>query len=172
MKKKVIWISIVVIAAVILSFPFFLQEQGYIKIDPPGVEIQLHSGLFSKIRISSGAEPVAVNARVYKPRHLSVTTKQNGSTWQLNSFGPWGTLAQIGVKDNATTVLKLGPPFKIKPSVNRRDSSVSIDFSIIGQAGEHYSASVIKNGQQLPTPKLKIVDEAGKILVEGQFKYG
>lgn len=172
MKRRDIWISIAIIIAAFLAFHFYTRQEGQIKIDTKGVEMQLRSGLFSKIRITSGAEPVTVNARVYKPRSISIATKQNGDTWRLNSFGPWGKLAKIRVKNNETTVLKLGPPFTIKPRVAQRGTLVSVGLSIIGQAGEDYGIRVVKNGRRLPAPKVKIVDEAGKTLASGKFAYG
>jgi hypothetical protein len=98
--------------------------------------------------------------------------KQNGNTWQIDSSGPWGKLSTIKVRKNSTTVLELGQSFLIKPSVSKSGSQVSIGLSIIGRAGEHYSAEITKNGKRLPTPKLKIVDETGNVLTSGKFEYG
>ena len=173
MKKKSIWISIAIIIAAFLAFHFYTRQEGRIKIDTDGVEMQLRSGWFSTIRVTSGAEPVTVNARVYRPRSISIAMKQNGDTWRLNSSGPWGKLAKIRVNNNETTVLKLlGPPFTIKPRVAQRGTLVSVGFSVIGQAGEDYDIRVVKNGRRLPAPKVKIVDEAGKALASGKFAYG
>ena len=99
--------------------------------------------------------------------------KQDVNTWRLASFGPWGELAKIKVKNNETTVLKPGPPFLIKPDVHQGGSQVSIGLSIIGQAGEHYGAgAIMKNGRMLAAPKVKIVDKAGNTLASGNFEYG
>ncbi len=171
-KKKNIWISIGIIAAVVLAFHYYPRQQGYIKIDTAGVEMQLHGGWFSKTRIASGAEPATVKARVYSAGRMSITAKQDGDTWRINSFGPWGKLAKIKVKENETTVLELGPPLLIKPSIRKSSSLVSIGLSIIGQAGEHYSTTITKNARGLPAPGLKIVDEAGNVLASGKFEYG
>jgi len=175
MKKKDIWISVAIIVAASLVFYFHSlrkQQQGYIRIDGPGAELQLGSGLFGTTRITSGLEPVAVRARGYRPKRLSIAMKENGNTWRIESRGPWGNLSKIEVKHDETTVLKLGPPLSIKPIVHQSGSRASIDFSMVGQAGEHYSASVAKNGRTLASPGLKIVDEAGKVLTSGKFEYG
>ena len=172
MKKRDIWISVAIIAAACLAFYFFSQQKGYIKIDGPGAELQLGSGLFSTARITSGQEPVALRARAYRPKRLSIAMKENGSTWRIDSRGPWGDLSRVKVKNDETTVLKLGPPLLIKPKVSQRSSLVSVDFSIIGQAGEHYGAGIAKNGRRLAAPGLKIVDEAGEVLASGKFAYG
>ncbi|MHC4457687.1 MAG: hypothetical protein ACYS0I_11495 [Planctomycetota bacterium] len=164
MKKKNILIFLIIIAAVVLLFQFYLQGQGYIKIDTAGVKM--------KIEIVSGPEPVAVKAREYSPASLWLSTKEEENTWLLRGGGPWGKLSEIDVKDDETTVLKLGPPFLIKPDVSQRDSQVSIGLSIVGLAGEHYSAAVNKNGRILEAPTVRIVDKTGETLASGKFEYG
>jgi len=62
--------------------------------------------------------------------------------------------------------------FTIKLRVTQRGALVSVGFSMIGQAGEDYGIRVVKNGRRLPAPKVKIVDEAGKVLASGKFAYG
>lgn len=172
MKKRNIWISIAIIAAAVLVFCFYMRQEGYIKIDTPGIELQLRSGWFNRAMITSGTEPVKISARTYTPKRLRISGEQDGNRWQIDSFGPWEKLARIKVKNDETTVLKLGPPFLIRPRVDQSGSRVLIGLSITGQAGEHYNAGVMKNGRRQPAPKLKIVDEAGKILASGKFEYG
>ena len=177
MKKRDIWISVAIIAAAVLLLYSYSQgkgQKGQIKIDAGGAaaKLQLAGGLFNKATISSGAEPTKVSARAHRPEQLSLSMKQDSNTWQIDSSGPWGKLSTISVNDNDTTVLKLGPPFLIKPSVSKSSSLVSIGLSIIGRAGVHYKAEITKNGKRLPTPKLKIVDETGNVLATGKFEYG
>ncbi len=174
MKKRDIWISVAIIAAAVLLLYSYSQGQGRIKIDAAGAvaTLQLHSGWLGKATISSGAEPDTVSSRLQRPEYLSLSMKQDSSTWQIDSRGPWGKLSKISVNNNDTTVLKLGPPFLIKPSVSKSSSLVSIGLSIVGRAGEHYRAEITKNRKRLPTPKLKIVDETGNVLASGKFEYG
>ncbi len=172
MKRRDIWISVAIIAVACLVFCFHSQQKGYIRIDGPGAELQLGSGLFSTTKITSGQELVALRARAYRPKRLSIAMKENGNTWRIDSRGPWGDMSRVKVKNDETTVLKLGPPLLIMPKINQRSSLVSVDFSIIGQAGEHYGAGIAKNGRRLAAPGLKIVDEAGEILASGKFEYG
>ena len=169
--KKWVWI-IIAFTAVGIGVLFFLPvKEGYIKIGAEGVEMQLSSGWFCKSKITSGTEQ-RVRARVYRPRYLSIKKKQNESTWELRSFGPWGKLGKITVKNEETTLLRLGAPFTIKTVVNPGSSQLFIYFSIIGRAGEQYSLRAMKNTRRLPAPRLEIVDEAGKILASGKFEYG
>ena len=174
MKKRDIWISVAIIAIAVLAFYFYSQGKGRIKIDAGGAAATLHlrSSWLSKATISSGAEPSKVSSRVHRPVQLSLSMKQDSNTWQLDSRGPWGDLSTIKVTKNNATVLKLGPPFLVKTNVRKSGSNVSIDFAVIGNAGEHYGNSIMRNNQRAPAPKLEIVDEAGNVLASGKFAYG
>jgi len=176
MKKRDIWISVAIIAAAVLILMLFSSSssKGQIKIDAGGAiaELQLAGGLFSKATISSGAEPAKVSAQAHRPEQLSLSMKQGGDTWQIDSRGPWGKLSKISVNNNDTTALKLGPPFLIKPGVRKSGSNVSVDFAIIGQASEQYQNVVRKNNRAVPAPKAKIIDETGNVIASGKFEYG
>ncbi len=175
MKKRDIWISVAIIAAAVLLLYSYSRGKGRIKIDVAGADatLRVDRGWFSdRALIKSKYGPVTMRARIYRPQRLSISTKQDGDTWLLYSSGPWGKLSTIKVKNNSTTVLELGQPLLIKPSVNKSSSLVSIGLSIIGRAGVHYRPEITKNGKRLPTPKLKIVDETGNVIASGKFEYG
>ena len=174
MKKRDIWISVAIIAAAVLLVYSYSQGKGQIKIDAGGAAatLQLRSGWLSKATISSGAEPATVSGRVHRPQRLSLSMKQDSNTWQIDSRGPWGDLSTIKVKNNDTTVLKLGPPFLIKPKVPKSGSRISIDFAVIGQAGEKYQNFARKNNRAVPAAKANIIDETGNVLASGKFAYG
>ena len=174
MKKRDIWISVAIIATAVLAFYFYSQGKGQIKIDAGGAiaTLQLRSGWFGKAAISSGAEPATVSGRVHRPQRLSLSMKQDSSTWQIDSRGPWGDLSTIKVANNNATVLKLGPPFLIKPKVRKSGSNVSIDFAVIGQASEQYQNFARKNNRAVPAAKANIVDETGNVIASGKFEYG
>ena len=174
MKKRDIWISVAIIAVAVLLLYLYSQGKGRIKIDAgvAAATLQLRRSWLSKATISSGAEPTKVSSRVHRPAQLSLSMKQGSNTWRLDSSGPWGDLSTIKVTNNNTTVLKLGPPFLIKPKVRKSGSNVSIDFAVIGQASEQYRNSIMQNNRRVPAPKLKIVDEAGNVLASGKFAYG
>lgn len=174
MKKKDIWISIAIIAAAALTLCLYWRRKGSIKIDAGGATaaLQIHSSLLRKVTVTSEAEPATVSAQVHRPKHLSISMKQDGYTWQIDSRGPWGDLSRIKVKNNETTTLRLGPPFLIRPIVKKSGSLLSIDFAIIGQAGERYENFVRRNNKAMPGAKVKILDEAGNVLVNDKFRYG
>ena len=175
MKKRDIWISVAIIAAAFLLLYSYSQGKGRITIDADGAEatLRVNRGWFSdRALIKSKDGPVMMRARIYRPQRLSISTKQNGDTWLLYSRGPWGKLSKIRVKNNSTTVLQLGQPLLIKPSISKRGSQISIGLSIIDRAGVSYYAAITKNEKRLAPPKLKIVDEAGNVLTSGKFEYG
>lgn len=172
MKEKYLFIFIIIAAC--LAFYFWPRQKGYIEIDTSGIPatLRLHHGPFSRAIVSSDKQPSAVRVDLYHPRLLQLRGQRDGDTWQIDSSGPWGKLGNIKVNKDETTVLKLGPPLLIKPNVTKRNSQVSIDFSITGQAGERYGNVITKNGRRVSTPELKIIDEGGKVLAAGRFQYG
>jgi hypothetical protein len=174
MKKRDIWISVAIIAAAGLLLFLSLQKKGRLQIDAGGAvpTMRLSNSWFGKAIIDSGIQPSKVSARLHRPQWLNILMQQDGDTWQLESRGPWGELSTIRVKKNDTTVLKLGPPFQIKTKALYTGSKVSIDFNIIGKAGEHYRNSIMQNNKRASAPKLKIIDEAGNVLASGKFEYG
>ena len=174
MKKKDIFISLAIIGAAALAVWVCLHTKGYVRIDAgqANAELQLKDGWFTKATVTSSGKMAELGARVYNTRRLNISAKQNGQTWQIECLGPWGELSRVRVKSKGTTELRLGPPFLVKPGISRSGSFVSIDYTIIGQAGEHYRSFAMRDGQAVPGAKINIVDEAGNVLNSGKFEYG
>lgn len=96
---------------------------------------------------------------------LSVTD-ENGDKWVLE-------LAKgQSISSLTDSAAKTGPPLLITTDVQIKGLDVSIGLVVEGQAGEKYVGGVQKNGQWQPPPEFNIVNEAGKILTSGRFKYG
>ena len=91
---------------------------------------------------------------------------ENGDKWTLD-LAKGQLVSSIKGSDN-----KPGPPLLIKTDVQIKTQEVSIGLIVEGQAGEKYAGGTKKNGRWLPPPSFKIVDEAGKTLASGVFKYG
>ena len=174
MKKKDMLISLAIIACAGLTLLYYTQRKGYVGVNAGGADavLQLNSSWLIHTTITSGGEPATISARIHRPQHLSLSMKQDGHTWRIESRGPWGNLSKIKVRNNEATALRLGPPFLIKPEVNKNGSFLSIDYAIIGQAGEQYQNFITKNNRVVTGAKIEIVDETGNILVSGSFKYG
>ena len=174
MKKRDIWISIAIVAGAVLLLLISLQKKGRLQIDAGGAvtTMRLSNNWLGNATINSAAQPCKVSARLHRPQWLKLSMKQGSDTWRLESRGPWGDLSTIRVKNNNTTVLQLGPPFQIKTKTLYTSSKVSIDFNIIGKAGEHYQNVVMQNNKIASAPKVKIIDEDGNVLASGKFEYG
>lgn len=174
MKKKDIWISLAIIACSGLAVLYYTQRKGYVGIDAGGAdaEFQLKSSWLIHTTITSDDEPAAIGARIYRPQFLSLSMKQNGHTWRIESRGPWADLSRIKVRSDEATAIRLGPPFLIRPEIRKKDSRLSINYAIIGQAGEQYRNFITKNNRAVTGVKINIVDETGNVLESGKFKYG
>lgn len=174
MKKNDIWISLAIITAAGLVLLFYTQRKGFVGIDAGGADavLELKSSWIAQTTITSAVEPAKIGARIYRPKLLSLSMKQGGDTWHIESHGPWGDLSKIKVRHKEATALKFGPPFLIKPEVQKYGSILSIDYAITGRAGEKYDKNFTRNNRTVTGAKIKIVDESGKVLKSGGFKYG
>ena len=93
-------------------------------------------------------------------------TDANGVAWALDQAGG----ALLSTEPNAP---KAGPPILVKTDVQKvGDHEMSIGLLLEGQAGEQYRPAVKKNGSPLSAPKLRIVNEAGQVVTQGDFQYG
>jgi len=174
MKKKDILISLAIIAVSGLVLLYYSQRKGFVGIDAGGAEALLHlsRSRLTSARIASNEEPAAIGARIYRPQFLGLSMGQDGHTWRIESRGPWAHLSKIKIRNNEATAIRLGPPFLIKPEVKKNGSIISINYAIIGQAGEQYQNFITKNNRAVTGAKIKIVDETGNVIKSGSFKYG
>ena len=172
MKKRDVMVLVAIIAVSLAPTLALGQSKGHIAFSTPGAKLELRYLLIRTMTLTSSEQPIEVPARTYTPRRLVITAKEDGQTWQLTSQGPWGDMSRIKVLPGATTTVKCGGPFKIVPKTSVSRGQVNIDFAILGQGGEQYSKIVTKNGRVVPAPRVKILDEQGKIFASGQFAYG
>lgn len=174
MKKRDIWLSIAIIAAALFILCGYFRSAGRIEIDSGGAVamLQLRSNWFRHTAITSGAARTSVGAGVHRPKLLSVSMERDGHDWRIDSRGPWMNLSRIRVKSLRTTSLRLGPPFHVRPGVRRNGSFVDIDFTITGQAGERYQRFAVMDGRAVQNSGFRIMDDTGKMLKAGKFRYG
>ena len=93
-------------------------------------------------------------------------TDANGVSWSLDQVGG----AVVSTEPNRP---KPGPPILVSANVQRvADREMSIGVVLQGQAGEQYRPAVMKNGTRRPAPKLRILNEAGEVVTQGDFQYG
>ena len=173
MKRKDILISLGIIVACIGAFLLYSFTNslvhGYIEIDSndTNAELFLNGSIFTRDTKITGKEPVLINTRVTRPKALTISKTQDSNSLKLVSYGPWGDLSRIKIKNNQTLKLEVGPPLIIKPLINYQSGIVTIGFAVVGQAGESYQIPLTKT-----SPKVKIMDENGKTLASGSFAYG
>ncbi len=93
-------------------------------------------------------------------------TDANGVAWSLEQVGgPAVSTEPSGPK--------AGPPILAVANVQRvAEREFSIGLILQGQAGEQYRPGVKKNGTTQAPPKLRILNEAGQVVTQGDFQYG
>jgi len=107
----------------------------------------------SSLRPSSGPSPL-------------IASDKNGDKWVLElASTPYLPAA-------GDSIARTGAPLLIRTDVQIAGRDVSIGLIVEGQGGETYVPGAQKNGQRLPAPGLKIIDEAGKTLAADTFQYG
>ena len=193
MKKSLIFVFIIlglIIVWIILAHP---KDSGNIEEPSVGIENKpghsyikkvTASGVRAELHLRSTGNPIKivhipgtkvemeVAPATYTPDNIRLLSEQNGDKWWVQPYKSWGKLEEIKVEPGRTTELKFGPPLIIKTDVSANGREASIDLLITGQANERYYPGAWKNDQRQPAPELKIVDEAGKVLVTDRFKYG
>jgi len=172
MRDRLTLLLLGIIAVALVGVCFLAQRKAAVTLATPGAELQLEGGFGRGLILRSGSPPTPVRARAYRPTSLTLTREQDGATWQLRSWGPWGQLARISLPRGRTTTLEVGPPLQIKPQVEVYPGQVRMALGLFGRAGEKYENSILKNHQRIPGPQVKILDEAGTLLASGQFQYG
>jgi len=108
---------------------------------------------------------MAIQARLSK-------TDAEGAKWRLSESGS-GKKEGFEIRAGETRAIKLGPPLKTKIETRAiNDGSIVISLVLEGQAGEQYAPRAVKGAETPRPPKLKILDEAGKVLTAGAFAFG
>lgn len=108
---------------------------------------------------------MAIQARLSK-------TDAEGAKWRLSESGS-EKREGFEIRAGETRALRLGPPLKTRIETRAiGDGSISISLVLEGQAGEQYAPRAVKGDETPRPPKLKILNEAGKILAQGNFEYG
>ena len=190
--KRILSISICSLLLLSLAGGFFFTRKvGKIKTDTEGVSLHLEGSWWSRITVGPQVKAVEAKKGTYRPRRLyrklerkvaDEKGNEKGEKWRIYSFGPWGKLAKITVKEDETTELKFGGPLTVKPTVRLGRKSggrliVTIGLKLVGEYGEEYSVRATATDEKgksrsLKGPKLRIFDETGKELANGKFAFG
>jgi hypothetical protein len=93
-------------------------------------------------------------------------TDGRGTEWAITPVGGRPIVADA----NATEVK---PVVVVKTDVLRASGrEMLIGLILQDRDGQSYLPAVVKGGVRLPAPKLRIVDEAGEVLLDDSFQYG
>jgi len=147
----------------------------------PGTEV-LGASDFGVLRVAPADGKTRVPAGRFTPILIQLSrTDAAGAKWTLRYSGGAEKLNEFEIRPDEVVQVRLGPPLVAKAEVQTSSSgdagsqgrkTVSIDLSLIGQAGEAYAPGAMKGNTQPPPPSLEILDEAGKVLQSGKFEYG
>lgn len=112
---------------------------------------------------ASQQRPSALPTGPYAPIHQ---TDARGVDWAINPAGGRPT-----VEDSNGVPAK--PVIVVKTEVIRAgDRDILIGLILTDRDGQRYQPAVAKGGARQPAPKLRIVNEAGKVVLDDSFRYG
>ncbi len=117
-----------------------------------------------------------------------------GTRWALTGLWDFtgaslGALKGFEIRAGETRALRIGPPLAPKAEPDTAASAQvsrlskdqgtpdlprtrALSLVLVGRGGERYSVAVAKGPSVLPPPKVKVLDENGKILAQGDSTYG
>lgn len=91
---------------------------------------------------------------------------QNGTEWVITQTNRLPAPKDAGGVQSKPTILVQTDVFR------SREREMLIGLVLAGADGQRYQPAVMKGGARLPAPKLRIVDETGKVLLDDSFRYG
>lgn len=178
--KKIALVTAAVLATAAMTVRSASAPTGRIKV-PAGLLLELKID-GKPVLVPSGTE-CPMPAGTYAPD--SVTARAEGEEvggkrdiWSITSRGPFGRLAEIEIKDGATTPIDAGPPFVLNATVSKAQSTpegkvVRIGLQVLGRMGEVYAPNTLRKGRTVaPAPQWEVLDERGTSLAKGDFEYG
>lgn len=137
-----------------------LSENGVMKLPETEQEFQIPVGAYQ------------VYAHTAQVKHSS-------GEWRYDTMGT-SSGEKIQVTEDSVSTLPVGPPILVDVSYSSRTrrggepkagDMIELSVAFSGQGGEVYT-NIQGNGQRPPAPTFKVVDEAGKTVAKGAFKYG
>ncbi|MHC4591607.1 MAG: hypothetical protein ACYS8L_02805 [Planctomycetota bacterium] len=145
---------------------------GVLDVECPSAMLTL-LGPCGRRQLQVGSGKRQLPAGKYSARIVTLGQRDDKARlWEVTSYGDTGKLSDFEIREGATLSLKAGPPLQIKPQVSQDARRVRIGLLVLGRAGERYSAAARTDGKVVPAPKLRILDESGKVLDSGRFEYG
>ena len=100
--------------------------------------------------------------------YSAIAKDKNGIEWEAQCYFD---NRRIKAKPDDTIRLEVGPPFEASVQVAKKGSNkVEMNFVLTGKGGDRYIISR-RDGKSEP-PGFQVLDESGKAVWNGSFKYG
>jgi hypothetical protein len=104
-----------------------------------------------------------------------VRSDELGVRWAVTRRFPGRVCPTYNIKKGEVKAVKMGPPFSIETFPvwpHRSPDEYRMSFRILGQGEEEYTGIVEKGGRELAPPRLRLIDEQGKILGTASLEEG
>jgi len=110
--------------------------------------------------------------------HTAQVNHSSGE-WRYDTMGT-SSGEKIQVTEDKASSLPVGPPILVDVSYSSRTKrggepkvgdTIQLSVTFSGKGGEMYT-NIQGNGRTPPAPTFKVVDESGKTVAKGAFKYG
>jgi hypothetical protein len=167
MQSKYIFAAVGLVAAGVVVFLLSSQPASVPAIPPS--QAASSETPSSVPEIQPPPETPAQASDVPTPSPVAPVRRQAGPIRQTDEDG---VVWSVDLAGGGRRGEQAGPPVIVKTDVYTSGRDVSIGLVLEGQAGERLQPVVTKNGYRMPAPKLRIVNEAGQVLVDDSFRYG
>ncbi len=101
----------------------------------------------------------------------AVQSDRMGGVWRMAAHET-GAYSSFEVGASQTFSARVGPPFVAKANMFKTDAGQNVNFVVLGQAGEKYTANMTLNGRAQEPPQFRIASDSGRLLDSGRFALG
>jgi hypothetical protein len=141
---------------------------GGLDVEFPDAEVELWSDACCQAVGGSGGKWQLPAGR-YRANTWAVHCRDaEGNRWTLKSGSTGGKLNDFTIPIGGTASFSLGPPLALLTSSRREGATVTLQLLLVGQSEEAYVPVVEKDDKPMTPPKMKILDESGKVLASGE----
>ncbi len=201
MKRLLIFSGILIMLGGTWAVAQSGAKGGAVKVDTPGMVLTIKAGKDKAtgkkkdVPITPGKE-MPLPAGTYQVSSVGLFAPDAAKTlWGLETMGDLGKLASLEVTEGQTTTVQGGGPLQVKTSVSITSSAppaksatkakataglppapkaktVTVLVRYVGQSGEQYGPKVMQGKRPGPRCVVRLVDEEGKVLSQGEYTYG
>jgi len=131
------------------------------------------------LKLEETGQDIQVPADTYQVYAHTIQVPHSSGNWRYEAYGTTSS-KKFQVAEESVLPLSFGAPILVNISHRARGSqyvqpkagdTIQLSLTFSGQGGETYT-NIEKNGRRPTAPTFKVVNEAGKIVDKGTFKYG